>query len=348
MKNKLIVFLLSLFILVSIIGIIVLFNFINKPTNPKNTKEKIIYKEGRLNNNFDDKNILITNYNEYKNIISTYNSDDILSENDFNNYNYLLVILNLDECRESITDIKSLDIKDNNIKLIFNVDGRCGVCALTTKYYYIRIDKNKISNLDNVDIDYNVTKQQTCDPNVVYKPVIYLYPTHNMNVNITVNNPNNLSVTYPKYNNGWNVYTKTNGDLIDKNGRTYYALYWEGLSYNVDNNIKEGFVVKGKDSAKFLEEKLDILGLNEREANEFIMYWLPILEKNEYNYIRFATREEIDNTMELNIEPKADTVIRVLMLYKPLDSKINVNEQELDTQIRKGFTVVEWGGAKLN
>ena len=34
-----------------------------------------------------------------------------------------------------------------------------------------------------------------------------------------------------------------------------------------------------------LEEKLAILGLTERESEEFIVYWLPKLEKNKYNYI---------------------------------------------------------------
>ena len=41
-------------------------------------------------------------------------------------------------------------------------------------------------------------------------------------------------------------------------------------------NIKEGFIVKGKDTITFLKEKLAQLGLNEREANEFIIYSLPI------------------------------------------------------------------------
>ncbi len=60
-------------------------------------------------------------------------------------------------------------------------------------------------------------------------------------------------------------------------------------------NLKEGFVVKGNQTIQFLEEKLAVLGLNERESEEFIVYWLPKLQKNEYNYIRFATLEEINN-----------------------------------------------------
>ena len=80
-----------------------------------------------------------------------------------------------------------------------------------------------------------------------------------------------LTTTYPKYETEWHVSAKPNGDLIDLNtGRSLYGLYWEGLN-TVSNGIQEeGFVVKGEDTIVFLEEKLAILGLTEREANEFI------------------------------------------------------------------------------
>ena len=116
-----------------------------------------------------------------------------------------------------------------------------------------------------------------------------------------------------------------------------------------NNEIKEdGFIVKGEEVASFLEEKLEILGLNYKEKEEFIVYWLPELEKNKYNYIRFQTIEEINSNMELFIEPKPDTLIRIMMEYKPLDKKIKVKQQELTKVERKGYTVVEWGGTKIN
>ncbi|MEI3400922.1 MAG: hypothetical protein V8R51_00505 [Clostridia bacterium] len=49
--------------------------------------------------------------------------------------------------------------------------------------------------------------------------------------------------------------------------------------------------------------------------------------------------------LELSIEP--DTLIRVLMQYKPLDKYMEVKEQELVTPDRNGFTVVEWGGTEI-
>ena len=111
--------------------------------------------------------------------------------------------------------------------------------------------------------------------------------------------------------------------------------------------MSEGFVVEGKDTIKFLEEKLETLGLTDIEAEEFIVYWLPKLQENKYNYIRFATIEEINNYMPLEFSVEPDTLIRVLMQYKPLDEYIEVKEQELVTPERNGFTVVEWGGTEI-
>ena len=134
-----------------------------------------------------------------------------------------------------------------------------------------------------------------------------------------------------------------------KTGRKLYALYWEGKNTNskFDGLMNEGFCVKGEDSAIFLEEKLKILGLNEREAEEFIVYWLPKLEKNKYNYIRFETMEEINENMPIDIVPKPDTVIRVMMEFKGLEDEIDVKEQKLETPARNGFVAVEWGGTEL-
>lgn len=179
------------------------------------------------------------------------------------------------------------------------------------------------------------------------KPIIYLYPQAETEVTVKVGNPQNLTHTYPKYENEWKVLAKPNGDLKDlKTGRNLYALYWEGIN-TVKPNMDEGFIVKGEDTIKFLEEKLEVLGLNEREAEEFIVYWLPKLESNKYNFIRFQTEEEINNNMPLEITPKPDTIIRIVMEFKGLEEPIQIKEQKLITPQRTGFTVVEWGGTEI-
>lgn len=179
------------------------------------------------------------------------------------------------------------------------------------------------------------------------KPIIYLYPTKTTEVTVKLGHPENLTCTYPKYETEWKVIANPNGDLTDiKTNRSLYCLYWEGRN-TVEPTMDEGFIVKGEDTISFLEEKLEILGLNEREANEFIIYWLPKLESNKYNYIRFQTMEQIEENMPLEITPKPDSIIRIVMEYKALEEPIEVTEQQLSTPQRTGFTAVEWGGTEL-
>ena len=102
----------------------------------------------------------------------------------------------------------------------------------------------------------------------------------------------------------------------------------------------------GADTAAFLENALARLGLTEREANEFIIYWLPRMEGNPYNLISFQTDAYTD-AAELTIAPAPDTLIRVFMAWKGLDQPVEVPAQELTTPERTGFTAVEWGGAEL-
>lgn len=182
----------------------------------------------------------------------------------------------------------------------------------------------------------------------VDKPIIYLYPEEQTKVSVELKRKENITCSYPKYVDGWKVIAEPNGDLIDiEDGRKLYSLYYECENEFEYGMTDEGFVIEGKDSAEFLEEKLSILGLNEKETEEFIIYWLPKLEANKYNYIRFATYEEIDENMPLEVTPTPDTKIRIVMIFKGLDEQIEIKEQKLDKAERNGFTVVEWGGTEL-
>lgn len=179
------------------------------------------------------------------------------------------------------------------------------------------------------------------------KPVIYLYPETDSVISVRVSKPEDMICEYPEYGDGWTVVAKPNGDLRDiHSGKDLYCLYYES-KFDGATVHEDGFVVKSADVADFLDDKLTILGLNDKERNEFIIYWLPKLEQNKYNYIRFLSQDEIDLCQELNVDPKPDSIIRVMMSYKGLDKPINVREQKLKTAERAGFTVVEWGGTEI-
>lgn len=177
------------------------------------------------------------------------------------------------------------------------------------------------------------------------KPVIYLYPEQEQEVSVRLDYDGKLTCTYPAYDDGWNVTAAQDGTITDESGQEYNYLYWEGDS-DQEYDFSEGFCVAGENTAEFLEDALVRLGLTRREANEFIVYWLPRMEQNEYNLISFQSEAYTDHA-RLSIQPEPDTVIRVFMAYKPLDHYQEIPEQPLSAPERSGFTVVEWGGSEL-
>ncbi len=177
------------------------------------------------------------------------------------------------------------------------------------------------------------------------KPVIYLYPEEHTEVFVSVDFNGKLTTTYPEYHNGWNVTAYPDGTLVDENGTEYNYLYWEGIS-GAEYDFSEGFCIKGEESSAFLENALTSLGLTRREANEFIVYWLPVMERNEYNIISFQT-DVYTQTADLNISPEPDTLIRVFMAFKPSCEFVNIPPQNLSCPERTGFVAVEWGGTYI-
>ena len=178
------------------------------------------------------------------------------------------------------------------------------------------------------------------------KPVIYLYPEEITEVTVQLDYiTGELTCTYPAYNGGWQVTAAPDGTLTDAAGQTYNYLYWEGEGTE-HYDLSEGFCVAGADTAAFLEEALAELGLTRREANEFIVYWLPQMETNRYNLISFQT-EAYTDAAQLTVSPAPDTMIRVFMAWKELGTPVEIIPQPLSAPARTGFTVVEWGGSEI-
>jgi hypothetical protein len=186
---------------------------------------------------------------------------------------------------------------------------------------------------------------------VIYrKPVIYLYPTQKTEVTITLDVNGKLLTTFPKYDESWQVIAQPNGQIFDTKTKRYYSsLFWDAdVPLPKEHyQYKDGFVVSKEKLTTFFIEKLEHIGLNNQETNEFIQFWLPILEQNNYNFIHFLVNDQCDKIAKLNVNPKPETSIRVYMEFHNLDKVTTVNEQILPKTERKGFTLVEWGGAEI-
>ncbi|MBP3701765.1 MAG: hypothetical protein J6I64_07735, partial [Lachnospiraceae bacterium] len=142
-------------------------------------------------------------------------------------------------------------------------------------------------------------------PQSTDKPVIYLYPEQEREVDVQILYHGDLTMLYPagevqkdvvvrdvdaaseEKKTGfvaeelrdvvsWHVTARPDGTLIDHaDGKEYSYLFWEGEPDGVEFDFSQGYCVAGDETAAFLQEILPQMGLTPREYNEFIVYWLP-------------------------------------------------------------------------
>ena len=180
------------------------------------------------------------------------------------------------------------------------------------------------------------------------KPVIYLYPEQETDVHIELElTESELYTTYPKYQNGWDVTAYPDGTLLNKaDGSHHRYLFWDSVNCRTRFDFSRGFCIAGSDTEQFLKETLPVMGLNEQEMNEFIVYWLPRMEHNTYNLIAFQN-EAYTETAKLTVSPAPDSECRIFMAYVPLEAAVAVEPQQITPFERHGFAVVEWGGVEI-
>ena len=253
-----------------------------------------------------------------------------------------------------------LEVITEELPLYLGPDTSYPVVASIPRYELIReMGYNKNNNYW-MYTEYNgqsgwirIYEKDNETPTVFYevsadKPVIYLYPEQETDVRVELElTEADLSTTYPKYNNGWDVTAYPDGTLLNKADGTHHKyLFWDAKNCRTRFDYSKGFCVAGSDTESFLREKLTYMGLTEQEMNEFIVYWLPLMEHNKYNLIAFQGDEYTDSA-KLNITPEPDSMLRIFMTYIPLEAPVDIEPQQLETFERKGFTVVEWGGSEI-
>lgn len=178
------------------------------------------------------------------------------------------------------------------------------------------------------------------------KPVIYLYPPKETDARVFVGLKGPMTASEPAHGSaGWSVVARPDGFVVNKSdGKTYPNLYWEGFGVNYEAP-KQGFVVEGAKVDAWLSETLRKIGFTQRENAEFREFWTPRLPSSGLVFITFVPQFYFDRDAPLRITPKPDTVSRIFMEWKPLSAPLDVEPLVLPRIIRRGFTVVEWGGA---
>lgn len=178
------------------------------------------------------------------------------------------------------------------------------------------------------------------------KPAIYLYPKTTGHINVKVKPVGYLTYTNPFYNekNGWDVLANPNGDLI-VNAKKFDYLYYESkIKSSEIEKPAEGFVVEYAKLNELYKDILPKLGLNSKETADFISYWIKVLPKANFYFVGVMEEAAIEKIEPLSVNPKPDSIIRVRLYFKALDSKISAIEPKIITPKRHGFSAVEWGG----
>ena len=203
------------------------------------------------------------------------------------------------------------------------------------------------------------TEEPSPEPerDVAKKPILYLYPTKTMDFSVSLDYEGMLTYTYPtpqtQTDGGvtWHVTAAPDGDLTDALGRHYPSLFWEGEE-PATLAQDEGFVVEADAATSFLEDKLSVLGLSEREAAEFITFWGPRIAERGRALVTFASEEFARKAVYRFTDPSSgaeivpDTFIRVYIVVGDAP-RAAVREQKLvPAPARTGFTAVEWGGTE--
>lgn len=180
------------------------------------------------------------------------------------------------------------------------------------------------------------------------KPAIYMYPEEKSDIKVEVIPNGVLTYTVPRYGNGWDVTVGPDGTIINNaDGERYDYLWWESRSHGA-NIPNEGFVVSRFELDSFFNEKLSKFGMNEKEITQFKDYWVDRMnkEQEDYFFVTFLFDEEVDQIAKLKFSREPDNLMRIFMIYEPLDGFRKVEGLEIPKHKRSGFTVVEWGGAR--
>ena len=187
------------------------------------------------------------------------------------------------------------------------------------------------------------------------KPNIYIYPEQESEVNVYLT-ADDMLTTWPKANlvdedmYNWSVTAEPDGTLY-QDEYEYSYLFWEAETTE-PYDFEKGFCVKGSETGEFLRSTLSQIGLTPREYNEFIVFWLPQMEQNEYNLISFVgldSNDDYNTTYLLTVVDEngnEPNMLRVNMIWKASDYT-EIEPQTFTTFDRTGFTIVEWGGKEV-
>ena len=201
--------------------------------------------------------------------------------------------------------------------------------------------------------------------NCLRKPVILFYNyQYNEEINTTIKLKQDIwrfSHVLPKpsniltldYEYSWKFIFKGEFNLYNETTtKTSPYIFWES-SLNTDSTLfsdllKENYFCFTKDeSLDKIDTILKLKGLNTTERNDLITYWIQDITSKNFVIISFLQENIYNELADLEVAPKPDQLIRVIMLIKPCDEFVEngMKMEDVEPVLRcDERLVVEWGG----
>lgn|GEM_PF-1698936 len=188
------------------------------------------------------------------------------------------------------------------------------------------------------------------------KPAIYLYPEKPVELTVKVKPQGKITVSDPDHGlTGWRVLASPDGTIVPLNTQysilntKYPYLYYEAELSKVKTPT-EGWVVEKGNLENFFRSILPQLGLNEKESQDFLDYWLVKLSSGEKWFIGLIDRAELDRVEPIEFSVPPDNFIRVRFYFEEIGQSSPPPQAPQLPQLphRSGFTAIDWGGILAN
>ena len=219
--------------------------------------------------------------------------------------------------------------------------------------------------------DYNVTDSSVVNlVTRMRKPIIIIYDDEckkneqqELKISLGFNEEiASLSSVYPKptFTNGkyeWSGnYTidDKNESVLTIDDKKYNYVFWECDVKNhqyFDKEDDKWIVIKKENKVQEMEEILHKTGMNDKEINDFMVYWMKTIMRYEDMAIRI---EDQRYSEAIPLEVKGfDQIHRVFIVMKGIEQEEMKGKQmtinEIPTLTRpKGKYILEWGALPLN
>ncbi|MDD3807569.1 MAG: hypothetical protein PHE86_06000 [Candidatus Marinimicrobia bacterium] len=107
--------------------------------------------------------------------------------------------------------------------------------------------------------------------------------------------------------------------------------------------VEQGWGVSREDLSGFFLENLSAYGFNNREIDDFLEYWIPLLNGSPYYAIYPQYTSHIADVITLTISKTPDSVLRLFYVIKEVSEVKTLSEPVIPEFDRIGFAVTEWG-----